>query len=154
MMKPVLRIKTINRIIGVYAILGSMAFFIIQTGKLFFPTRAEVEMKELPFGFFDWGFVWSDTLIAGPLLLIGGIFLFLKKQRINRVGQLFAFTGFTINLYGILVFWIGMAASGKPVHGMLLWSNVILTFLGMLSMIFLAIQNSKTHQQEEEAHQD
>ncbi|MBM3405424.1 MAG: hypothetical protein FJY10_11130 [Bacteroidetes bacterium] len=130
-------------LVGIYAILGALAFFIIQTGKFFFPEAAELEMKTLPYGRFDWGFVWSDSLIAGPMLLIGGIFLLLRNLSLHRLGRLFAFTVFTINLYAMTFFWIGFAVVGEPVQGLMLWGNVVLTFLGILSMIHLVLLTMK-----------
>lgn len=137
------RSKATTLIIAWYAILGGMAFFVVQTSKLLRPDSANAEMATSPLGRFDWGYVWSDTLVAGPALLIGGILLFSKKHAHQRLGRLLVFTGFAINLYAMICIWIGFWALGRPMLGSLLWSNIILTFLGVLCMIYLAIQVSK-----------
>jgi hypothetical protein len=127
-------------LIAALAILGGLAFFLVQTSRLFRPESAEIELATLPLGRFNWGFVWSDTLVAGPALLVGGILLLTRKPWIGRLGQLLAFTGFAINLYALIFFWIGLAAIGQPMLGAELWSIVVLTLLSVLCMIYLAIE--------------
>jgi hypothetical protein len=80
---------------------------------------------------------WSDTLVAGPALLIGGLALLFRNTRVQRAGQLLSFTGFAINLYAMIEVMIGFWAIGRPLQGALLWGNIILTALGVLCMIIL-----------------
>jgi hypothetical protein len=127
-------------LIAALAILGGLAFFLMQTSRLLRPESAEIELATLPLGRFNWGFVWSDTLVAGPALLVGGILLLARKPWIGRLGQLLAFTGFAINLYAMIFLWIGLAAIGQPMRGAELWNIAVLTFLGVLCMIYLGIQ--------------
>jgi hypothetical protein len=127
-------------LIALYAILGSLMFFGIQTSKLFRPEAAAAEMAKLPLGQFEWGFVWSDTLVAGPALLLGGILLLTRHRRAHRLGRLLVFAGFAINLYAMTFLWIGFWAIGQPIRGLEFWGNVVLTALAVLSMIYLAIQ--------------
>lgn len=131
---------SITNAIASYAILGGMAFFFMQSEKLLRPESAESEMAALPLGSYNWGYVWSDTLVAGPALLLGGIFLLLRNGMMQRLGQLLAFTGFAINLYAMIGLWVGYWALGSPMQGAELWINIVLTFLGVLSMIYLAVQ--------------
>jgi hypothetical protein len=130
-------------LIALYAMVGGLVFFLIQTSKLFRPEAAEVEMAKLPFGRFDWGYVWSDTLVAGPALFLGGILLLTRNRSTHRLGRLWVFTGFAINLYAMIFIWVGFWAVGQPIRGVALWSNVVLTALGVLSMIYLAVQTMK-----------
>ncbi|MBI5474396.1 MAG: hypothetical protein HY961_18825 [Ignavibacteriae bacterium] len=130
----------VTYLIATYAILGGMAFFFMQSEKLLRPESAESEMASLPLGRYNWGYVWSDTLVAGPALLVGGIFLLLRNSAMHRLGQLLAFTGFAINLYAMIGLWVGYRALGSPMHGAELWMNIVLTFLGVLCMISLAVQ--------------
>ena len=134
------KVRLITYLIAGYAVACGMGFFIMQTGKLLRPEAANIEMASFPLGRFDWGYVWSDTLVAGPALLIGGIVLLARSRFAQRLGQLLVFTGFAINLYAMIGFWVGFWAIGQPMHGPELWINIILTFLGVLCMIHLAIQ--------------
>jgi hypothetical protein len=135
-----LRTRFITHLSAVYAILGGLAFFVIQSVKLLRPVSADSEMATSPLGRFDWGYVWSDTLVAGPALLLGGIALLIHSRFAQRLGQLLTFTGFTINLYAMICLWVGYSAIGRPMQGFELWSNIILTALGVLCMIYLGIQ--------------
>jgi energy-converting hydrogenase Eha subunit C len=97
-------------------------------------------MAASPIGRYEWGYVWSDTLVAGPALLIGGIAVLLRSQPVRRIGQLLAFAGFAINLYAMIGIWIGFRALGRPMQGALLWANVALTAAGVLCMAYLGTQ--------------
>jgi hypothetical protein len=130
-------------LIALYAIFGGATFFLIQTSKLLRPVSAGIEMVGQPLGLFNWGYVWSDTLVAGPTLLIGGILLLSSNRYAQRLGRLLAFTGFMINLYAMICLWTGFWAIGQPMHGAELWTNVALTFLGILCAIELGIQAVK-----------
>ncbi len=132
--------KASKYLIAFYAILGGLTFFLVQTSKLFRPESAEIEMITSPIGRYDWGYVWSDTVIAGPALLIGGIALLLRNIRVQRIGQLLVFTGFAINLYAMVCIWVGLWALGHPMKGSLLWINIILTALGVFCMTNLGIK--------------
>lgn len=126
--------------IAIFAILGGVAFFIIQSSKLLTPGSSEIEMATQPLGLYEWGYVWSDTLAAGPSLLSGGIFMLVRKRAIRRIGQLLVFTGFAINLYAMIGLWVGLDAIGEPMLGTELWLNIFLTLLGCLSMVYLGVQ--------------
>jgi hypothetical protein len=132
--------KIITYLVAFYAILGGIAFLVIQTGKLLRPASADAGMASLPLGRFNWGFVWSDTLVAGPLLLLGGFLMLTPNHSALRLGNLLTFTGFTINLYAMICLWIGFYAIGHPMQGIELWSNIFLTFLGVLGMIHIGMQ--------------
>ncbi len=141
-----LKTSILRAMIGVYAILGGAAFFLIQTMKILKPSLAKTEISQFPLGRFDWGFIWSDTLVPGPLLLIGGILLLVRDRTARRLGQLFAFAGFAINLYAMIILWIGLAAVGQPMGGAMLWLNMILTGLGALCMVFLCTGAAREEQ--------
>jgi hypothetical protein len=130
-------VKTANILVGLYAVAGSIAFLVIQTGKLFRYETADKEMISGPLGLLDWGFVWADTLLPMPFLLIGGIFLFTRSRILYRTGRFLVFSGFAINLYAMIVLWIGLWKIGHPMSAGLFWMNVVLTFFGALGMIFL-----------------
>jgi len=126
----------ISHLIALYAIFGSLLFFFIQTGKLFRPEAAEAEMLGSPLGRFDWGFVWADTFVPGPLLLVGGLCLLWGS---HCFGQLLIFTGFAVNLYATIFLLIGFQALGKPLVGADLVFILVTAFLGLLGMIWLAM---------------
>ena len=139
---------------GVYAVLVGILFFLMQTTKLIRPDAAEAEMAELPFGLFDWGYVWSDTLVAGPALLAGGILLLSRNQAAHGLGRILVFAGFTVNLYAMIFFCIGLEAVGHPMSTAELWLNVAFTALGVITMIHIAVEvlkEYKTTQQEPQA---
>ncbi len=130
---------------GGYAILMGVLFVFTQTIKLVSPDASEEEMAKLPFGVFDWGYVWSDTLVAAPTLLVGGV-LFLSRNLVaHNLGRILAFAGFTINLYAIIFFIIGLEAIGHPLDNDELWLNLIFTTLGVIAMIHIVIEVLKEH---------
>ncbi|MBC8484532.1 MAG: hypothetical protein ISS16_03670 [Ignavibacteria bacterium] len=122
-------------LVSIFSIFTGLMFFIMQTGKLFTPEEAEAEMLKLPMGLFDWGYVWSDTIIAGPSLFIGGMLLIWGNK---ALGHLLVFTGFAINLYAMIFLFIGFNVVGSPIVGFDLYLNVIWTLLGMLCMVYCA----------------
>jgi len=130
----------LNALVGLYAIIGSIAFFLIQTGKLCRPESTEKEMLNSPMGMFDWGFIWADTVVAGPFLLIGGIFLFLRSQILQKIGNLLVFSGFAINLYAMITLWIGLWKIGQSMAPGQFWMDLILTVFGILGMVFIAFK--------------
>jgi len=111
----------------------------MQTSKLFRVETAELEMAEMPFGRFDWGFVWADTLVAGPLLVIGGIFYVFRNRWKSYIGGLLIFSGFTVNLYAMIFFIIGLQAAGHPMAASEFIVNLIFTLLGIMCMISIAV---------------
>lgn len=135
--------KIPDTLIALYAIFGGAAFFSIQTGRLLKPAASEAAFAQLPLGRFNWGFVWSDTLMAGPALLIGGLLMLGRRDAIKRLGRLLTFAGFAINLYAMIILWIGLAAIGEPMRAGELGMNIVLTFLGVLCMIRIAFQITK-----------
>ena len=143
------RFKTdpIIHLIGLFSILLGILFFLIQTVKLFHPERAEIEMAELPFGRFDWGYVWADTFFTIPLLIIGGILLLMICRRAQRLGQMLTFAGLAINVYAMFFFWVGFAAVGETVPGAItgamLLSDVIFVVICLLSIIYLGVRTVK-----------
>ena len=136
-----LKADPLTHLIALFAIVAGLLFFAMQTSKLFRPEAAEAEMRHLPFGLFDWGYVWSDTIVAGPALFLGGILLLWGGARSLRLGQILTFAGFALNLYAIIFFTIGLRAVGEPLAGSELWFNVIITILGLASMVYLAYRN-------------
>ncbi|MBN2001689.1 hypothetical protein JW935_29380 [candidate division KSB1 bacterium] len=126
---------TIRRIVSILAIFYGFLFLFTQTGKLLQPLTAETEMAKLPFGLFDWGYVWADTLIIVPMLLIGGTLLPGKQF---RLGALLIFGGMGINLYATVFFIVGLSAVdyflGLPEKTFLL----LTAFLGLVCMVYLA----------------
>ncbi|MBN2541802.1 hypothetical protein JXI42_02965 [bacterium] len=139
--------KPIIHLIGIYAVLLGVLFFILQTRKLFMPAAAELEMRKLPFGLLDWGFVWADTILSGPLLVLGGLFILSARAGIQRLGKTFVFAGLAINTYAMIFFWIGYAAIGETVPdaiwGSILLSDPIFFLLCLLSMVYLALNVTK-----------
>jgi hypothetical protein len=95
-----------------YCLFGAVWVFAEQTAKLWRIEAAGAQMADSPAGRFEWGFVWSDTLVFGPFLLLGGLFLIARRTR--RQGHLFAFSGFAINLYATIFLWVGYWAGGQP----------------------------------------
>jgi hypothetical protein len=130
--------------IAIYAILGGIAFFLMQTSRLISPQSTNDEMQKAPLGRYEWGYLWSDTLVAGPALFIGGIALLFPNRKAYRMGQLLSFSGFAINLYAMIGIWIGFWAIGHPMRGALLWGNIGLTILGVLCMIYLGVNIAET----------
>ena len=126
-------------VISTYSILVGLLFFAMQTSKLFRVETSELEMAEMPFGLFDWGFVWADTLVAGPMLLIGGIVLLFGNRQMFRLGGLLVFSGFTVNLYAMIFFVIGLNAMGHPMAVSEFVVNLIFTMLGLMCMISIAV---------------
>jgi hypothetical protein len=135
-------------VIGLYAIFGGLLFFAIQSSKLLWPAASELDMQKSVFGRFEWGSVWSDTLVAGPMLLIGGLLLFGKYR---RIGGLFVFSGFAINLYAMVFLIVGLRAVGRPMVGGELYFNLVATLLGVLCMAYLAYAAVKEPQASDDA---
>ena len=134
------RADPVTQLIGLYSSLLGLLFFLMQTKKLFASEVAEAEMADLPFGRFDWGYVWSDTLVAGPTLLIGGFLILMGGRRRLRLGRMLSFAGLTINVYAMVFLLIGFAAVGEPITGGILWLDAILVVICVLSAIYLAIR--------------
>lgn len=131
-----IRHTPVSIMVVIFSIFTGLMFFIMQTGKLFRPEDAEKEMLELPIGLYDWGYVWSDTLVAGPALVIGGLLLAWGNK---ALGHLLIFTGFAINLYAMIFLFIGFNILGAPITGFDLYLNAAWTLLGILVMIYCAV---------------
>lgn len=141
------RITTlVNTLIALYAVIGSILFFIIQTAKLFRYDAAEKEMLTQPMGLFDWGFVWADTMVSAPFLLAGGILLLVPARHCRRIGTLLTFSGFALNLYAMITLWIGLWKLGHPMTPGEFWFDFGLTLLGILGMIFLAFKKDRVNE--------
>lgn len=123
-------------LVGIISALYGVGFFIIQTGKMLRPEEANAEMARWPCGLYDWGYLWSDTLILGPILLIGGILLLWRSS--SRLGQLFAFTGFAINLYATIFLYIGLKTVDFSMSDGEWAFLVVPALIGLLGMIYLA----------------
>jgi len=130
------KLHVFNLIVAIYAMIGGILFFIMQTSKLFRIEAAEIEMAESPLGLFDWGYVWADTLLIVPFLFVGGILLLMRNRLVHRLGRLLIFAGFLLHLYAIIFFFIGLRAIGQPVSATEFWLNIIFTILGVISMIY------------------
>ena len=132
------------KVVAVLSLLYGLAFFLLNTSKLFRPAAAEEEMAKLPYGLFDWGYVWSDTLVMGPLFAIGGILLMLRSG--SRLGQLFAFTGFAVNLYATIFLYVGCTAVEFALGTGELLFLLLPGFIGLFAMVYLgkAIVNVRT----------
>jgi len=122
-------------IVAIYAMLIGCWFLLEQTLRLFLAERTEAEVAEMAIGRFDWGFIWADTFLPGPLLFIGGLILSSSE---NRIGHLFVFAGFAINLYAMIVFLVGLNMLGEPVPGGEMVGGVVATILGVFCMIHSA----------------
>jgi hypothetical protein len=85
----------------------------------------------------------SAARLAAVYAILGGILLLNSNRAAHRLGRLFAFAGFAINLYAMVFLWIGFWTIGRPMHGLELWFGVVLAFLGVLAMICLAVQTMK-----------
>ena len=109
---PRLNQRAADYAVACYCVFGSIWLFAVQTGKLFRIEEAAAEMADSPAGQFEWGFVWSDTLVLGPFVLLGGLFLICRRTRL--LGHLLAFCGFAINLYTTVFILVGYWAGGKP----------------------------------------
>ena len=136
----------LTHLIGFWAIIYGVLLAIMQTTKFFRPDAAELEMLEMPIGLFDWGFVWSDTIIMVPLLLAGGVLILWRSR--NHLGQLLAFSGFAINLYAIGTLAIGLQRAGDPLSAGELTINIFVALLGLLCMIRIAVlawRRSRNH---------
>jgi hypothetical protein len=130
-------------LIGAFSTIMGLLFFGYQTRKLFDHEAAKHEMTELPFGEFDWGYVWSDTLIAGPILLIGGLLLLIGRLRGVRLGRLLVFAGLSINIYAMIFLWVGFAAVGEPIPLSQMWSDIVIMALCVVSIVTLAVQTMR-----------
>lgn len=127
----------LTHLAGALSIFYGLAFVAAQTTRLFRPEAAEAAMAKTPYGLFDWGFVWADTVVIVPLFIAGGILLLWKSS--NPLGPVFAFSAFSMNLYATIFFIIGLDAAGKPMSVGALALNSCLAFLGMLAMVWLCI---------------
>jgi len=133
---PTLRQRAADYAVALYCVVGSMWLFAVQSGKLFGIEEATAEMAESPAGQFEWGFVWSDTLVLGPFVFVGGILLLSRRTRL--LGHLVAFSGFAINLYTTVCIVIGYWAGGKP-WGVGQTLTVLATaVLGAICMVYSA----------------
>jgi drug/metabolite transporter (DMT)-like permease len=133
------RFKTdpIKHLIAFLTLLCGLLFFALQSSKLFRPEAAEAEMQKLPFGRYDWGYVWSDTLVAGPLFILGGILLLGRRY---RLGRLLSFAGFAINHYATIFLIIGFRTVGAPLSPADWFLLIFFGILGLLCMIYFAAQ--------------
>ena len=123
-------------VVALISTLYGVLFFVIQTSKLFKPEATSAEMARWPCGQYDWGYLWSDTLVLGPLLLVGGVLLLLRSS--SRLGQLFSFTGFAINLYATIFLYIGLRTVDFSMSDGEWAFLVVPAFVGLLCMIYLA----------------
>lgn len=129
-----LRSDPITHLIAVISLIMGLTFAGIQIGKLIQPEDAGLSMLKLPIGLLDWGFVWADTLLVMPFLIIGGLCLLGGSYRFGRI---FTFAGWSLNLYGSIVFIIGFRALGTPLTGSELLSAAIGILLSLMSMVWL-----------------
>lgn len=132
----------ISHLIAVLALLAGLMFILMQGGKLLGPEAASAEMAHLPIGPFDWGFAWADTFVPGPLLLIGGLCLLCGS---HRLGHLLIFAGWTVNFYGMLVFFAGYRAIGQPQTGSALVEIVATAFVSLLCMAWSVVATVRDH---------
>jgi hypothetical protein len=122
--------------VAFYCIFGSVWVFSEQTAKLFRVEAAAAEMADSPAGRFEWGFVWSDTLVLGLFLLIGGLLLIGRRTRIP--GHLIAFSAFAINLYATVFLSVGYWAGGRPLGPRQTVVLLVIASLGAICMVYSA----------------
>jgi hypothetical protein len=134
---PTLKQRAADCAIALYCVFGSIWLFAVQTGKLFRIDEAAAEMADSPAGQFEWGFVWSDTLVLGPFVLIGSILLIGRRTRL--LGHLLAFSGFAINLYTTVFILVGYWAGGKPWGVGQTLVLLVTAVLGAVCMVYSAI---------------
>lgn len=133
---PRLKERMADYTVAFYCVFGSVWVFAEQTAKLFRVETAAAEMADSPAGQFEWGFVWSDTLVLGAFLLIGGLLLLARQTRMR--GHLIAFSGFAINLYATVFILVGYWAGGRPLSLRQTLLLVITALLGAVCMIYSA----------------
>lgn len=131
------RSDPLTHVVGILSIIYGIVLIAAQTTKFLRPGAAERAMLKTPWGLFDWGYVWADTVILAPLLLAGGILILWRSG--NPVGRLLAFSGFALNLYATIFFVVGSRAVGKPMSPGALALNISLAFLGLLAMVWLCL---------------
>lgn len=134
---PKLKRRVADYVIAALCIFGSFWVFAVQTVKLFRVEEATADMADSPAGQFEWGFVWSDTLVLGLFLLVGGILLLVSHTR--RLGHLLAFSGFAINLYATVFILIGYWAGGKPLSP---WQTLIILVTALLVVVCMVYSAS------------
>lgn len=129
-----LRSDPITHLIAALSLVIGLIFAGIQIGKLIQPDAAQLSMKTLPIGLMDWGFVWADTILVTPLLIIGALCLLGGSKRFGRI---LTFSGWTVNLYSTLIFIIGFQALKNPLAGSELLSAIISILLALICMAWL-----------------
>jgi len=120
--------------VACYCVFGSVWIFLEQTAKLFRIEASSAEMGDSPMGQFGWGFVWSDTLMLGPFLLIGGLLLLSRRTR--TLGHLLAFSGLATNLYASVFILVGYWAGGKPLGSGQTFILLFTASLGAVCMVY------------------
>ena len=133
-----------RKLVAAYSIIIGMLFFAMQTSKLFRPEAAEQEMAHMPFGLFDWGFVWADTLYAGPALIVGGILYLLRRGFFIHLGGLLLFSGFAINIYAMIFFFVGLNAVGQSMESSEIVMNLMFTILGIVCMVYVVVSGRES----------
>lgn len=132
--KERLKSDPITHLIAIITLIIGFIFAGVQIGKLIQPGTAEISMLNLPIGLMDWGFVWADTIMVVPLLIIGALCLL---GGYKNFGRIFTFAGWTLNLYGTLVFIIGFQALKNPLTGSELLSAIISILLALSFITWL-----------------
>jgi len=121
-------------LVGLYSIVIGSWFLIEQTIRLFLVEKTEAEFATLAIGRFDWGFIWADTFLPGPMLFIGGLLLISSWK--SRTGHMFVFTGFAINLYAMIVFLVELSMLGEPISAGDFAAALVATALGVVCMAY------------------
>lgn len=126
----------VTHLMAILALIVGILFIVMQSSKLLQPETDMTNISSQPIGRFDLGFAFADTLIPAPLLILGAIWLLLGKY---RIGHLFVFAGWTINFYGMIVFFAGYQALGAPLAGQALVEVIATALLSLFCMIWSVV---------------
>jgi len=121
----------VTHLVSILALIVGILFIIMQGCKLLRPETAMNNLPDLPIGKFDLGFALADIIIPGPLLVTGALCLLYGKY---LIGHLLIFAGWAINFYGMVVFFAGCQALGRPLAGGVLFEVIITAFLSLFCM--------------------
>lgn len=125
------RTDPVTHLVAILSLVIGILFGILQGGKLL--SSGSGNLITVPIGRFDLGFAVADILIPGTLLIIGAVCLLIGSY---RPGHLLVFAGWTVNLYGVIVFLAGYAAMGNPLSGQGLVEAVVTIVLSLFCMVW------------------
>jgi len=126
----------VTHLISILSLIVGILFIGKQGSKLMQSETVNAAISSHPIGRFDLGFAFADTFIPSPLLILGAVLLFLGRY---RVGHLLIYSGWTINFYGMIVFFAGYQALGEPLAGQALVEVIATALLSLFCMFWSVV---------------